>query len=467
MMPGRTRAEQADQPAVDDGRRFEPDAVGLLTVFLVLLLAVPSSVRIAALGSLGRPSLLWGLFLFAVWGLWRIQARRADLVRVEQPVRLAFFALMVIALVSFTAALLRGQPADQVSPAFTSLLRMLSWGGPMLVAMDGIRSYDAIMTMVRRIAIAGGLLAAFGLVQFFTGQSLLGWLASIPGLEVEESGVAVRGVFTRASGTSIHPLEHATALTAALPLAIAVAMHPGRARSRSGATAWWSAFLIALGSVLAVSRSAIIGFGVAVLFTIPGLPRQLRRVLIGAGVLIAGAAVVALPGLLTTMISLFSPSGDASTKSRTDALARVPEFIAASPVYGTGFGTFLPRYYIFDNEWVLMLLELGILGLLAFVSLFIAAVASTVDASRIMTDPQLRLAGRALAASVLAIAVVFAFFDGLSFPIAAGLTFLLFGLCAAVREVAVGEHRHLMAATAGAWVGATSDDHPPSRKGLD
>ena len=29
---------------------------------------------------------------------------------------------------------------------------------------------------------------------------------------------------------------------------------------------------------------------------------------------------------------------------------------------GQGFGTFLPRYYIFDNGWVLLTVELGALG---------------------------------------------------------------------------------------------------------
>ncbi|HZM55649.1 MAG TPA: O-antigen ligase family protein, partial [Acidimicrobiales bacterium] len=217
------------------------------------------------------------------------------------------------------------------------------------------------MTIVRRIAVAGGLLAAFGLVQFLTGQSWLGWLSSVPGVTVDSGGVIVRGLFTRASGTSIHPLEHATALCAALPLTIAVALHPRRARG-GGLVGVGSALLIALGSVLAVSRSAIIGFGVAVIATLPGLPRRLRRIVIAGCAVIAVGAGIAVPGLLGTMVGLFSPSGDASTKSRTDALARVPEFVASSPVYGIGFGTFLPRYYILDDAWLLMLIELGILG---------------------------------------------------------------------------------------------------------
>lgn len=424
------------------GRPLVPDALGLLTVYLVLLLAVPSSVRITALGSLGRPSLLWGVLIFGAWLLWRLQARPGDLSVARQPVRLAFFALFAVALVSLAAALLRGQPPDQVSPAVTSVIRLLSWSGPLLCAMDGLRTREDVFTMVRRVALAGGLLAAFGLLQFVSGQSLLDWIRSIPGLEVEaDSGVAVRGAFTRASGTAIHPLEHATALAASLPLAMAVAII---GRKRWGAPdrsmlGWWAVAVIALGSVLAVSRSAVIGLGVAVLATIPALPKRLRTVLIGSGVAMAAVAVAGLPGLMGTVVGLFAPSGDASIQSRTDALARVPEFLRTSPVYGAGFGTFLPRYYIFDNEWVLLLVELGILGALSFAALFGFSMASGARAASGSSDPDWQLLVRALAASVLTVAVCFAFFDGLSFPIAAGLAFLLFGVCGAVRAIAVEE----------------------------
>ena len=50
--------------------------------------------------------------------------------------------------------------------------------------------------------------------------------------------------------------------------------------------------------------------------------------------------------------------------------------------------------------------------------------------------PDARLVGHALAASVLNVALLFAFFDGLAFPITAGLLFVLVGLCGAIRTVA-------------------------------
>lgn len=419
------------------GTKFE--SVTLVTVYLLLLLLIPSSVRIAVLGSMGRPSLLWGLVLFCWWALWRLLAKPSDLPGVRQPARVAYFALLVVALVSLAAALFRGQPPDQVSPAMTSILRLLSWGGVMLVGLDGLRDYDQIFTLVRRIAVLCAALATLGLLQFITHQSLLDWISAIPGIEVESAGVQVRESFVRASGTAIHPLEHAAALSAGLPLAVAVALRYSGDKSRTGFAhvfAWVPVGLITLSSILAVSRSALIGFAVSALVTLTAVPSRMRTVLIGAGAFAAAGAVAAVPGLFGVIKTLFAPGGDASTQSRTNALARVPEFVASSPIYGTGFGTFLPRYYIFDNAWVLMLIELGIVGLAAFFAVFVTSIVGAAQAGWSRRS-DIRVLGRTLVASVLSIAVVFAFFDGMSFPISAGLAFVLFGMCGAARRIQV------------------------------
>jgi hypothetical protein len=106
---------------------------------------------------------------------------------------------------------------------------------------------------------------------------------------------------------------------------------------------------------------------------------------------------------------------------------------------GAGFGTFLPRYYIFDDQWVLLLVELGVLGVLCFAGIFLAAVGSTVHAGRLSGfEDTVRLC-RGLAASMFAITVLFAFFDALSFPISAGLFFLVAGLCGATLTVGKGD----------------------------
>lgn len=423
-------------------RRRGIDATTMLTVYLVLLFAVPSNVGIAILGSLGRPSFLWGLCLLAWWSLARLQAPSFSVRPVWQPAKLAYGALIVIALVSLAASLLRGQPFDQISPAVTGVLRLLSWGGVMLVAMDGIRTVRELSRVLRRVVIAGALLAALGIAQFVTGQNLIEIFGALPGMTGVDGGVDARGSFTRSSGTATHPLEYATALSAVLPLAVAAAIghgfHPVSAARR---VLWWVPVgAIGLASFLAVSRSAVVGIGVALIALIPGLPRRTRMpVIIGASAL-AAIVVVAVPGLLGTMVGLFSSAGsDASTTSRVNALDRAPLFVSTSPVYGNGFGTFLPRYYIFDNQWVLLAVELGVLGVLTVVALFVAGVWSSLHAARVSIHTDVPLIGHALVASLVTVAVLFGFFDGLSFPIAAALPFLLVGLAGAVRTVGAAD----------------------------
>lgn len=411
----------------------------LLTVYLVLLVAVPSSVRISALGSLGSPSLLFGLGLLFWWFLWWLQHRPRSSAG-SSAVRGWLLGFAVVCLVSFAAAMLRGQPADQVSPATTALLRLASWSGVLLVALDGIRTVDDLTAMVRRVALAGVALSCLGLVQFMVGRTLLEWVPQVPGISVEDSGVDTRGAFLRVSGTAIHPLEYGTVVVTALPLAIACAVHRGfRHGPRRLRLRWWLAgVLILMASLATVSRSAIVGLAVAVLASLAALPGHLRGIVaLGAGVMVL-LGFVAVPGMFGTLRTLFvGASGDPSAQSRTGALERLPDFITSSPWVGQGFGTFLPRYYIFDDAWLLLTVEVGVLGVACFALLVLIAARTAFRAAPAFGSPVVLGACRAVSASLGTGAVLFLFFDGLSFPMSAGLFFLLLGIAGATRRVAV------------------------------
>ncbi|MEL5991498.1 O-antigen ligase family protein [Microbacterium phosphatis] len=411
-------------------------ALTMVTVYLVLLFGIPSNLVVSGLGSLGRPSLLWGLLLLLWWVVARLQARAVDVMPTSQPVRWACTALFVIALVSFAAALFRGQPADQVTTAMTSLLRLLSWGGVVLVTLDGLRTLCDVERLVSRIVVAGAAVSVLGLAQFVTGSTLLDFFTLIPGFDSEDAGVLARGGFTRPTGTATHPLEYSAAICAVLPLAITQGVI--RAESGRGRLPWtWiPAGLIVFSALLSVSRSGMIGLAVALAASLPALPRASRAVLALGGLAAAVVAVIAVPGLFGTVVGLFATvDSDSSTLSRTNALARVPDFIASSPAIGLGFGTFLPRYYIFDNQWVLILLELGVLGALAFAAMVLTAMWGAVSTVRRSPYTDVAALGRGVAASIATTAILFAFFDGLSFPISAGMFFLLIGLSGAIRTV--------------------------------
>jgi len=422
----------------DRRRRRNIDSVTLLTIYLMLLFAIPSNLTVTALGSLGRPSLIWGLILIVFWGVSRLQQRIPEARLIRQPVTFVFACLFSLALISFAAALLRGEPSDQVSPAFTALLRLLSWGGVLLVSIDGMKTMGEIRRVMRSLVIAAALLAALGIAQFLTGQTLLDSFNVIPGVSNSGGGVLERGGVTRSSGTAIHPLEYATTLIGVFPLTIAGAVSRGfRWRTVRFTLRWWiPVVLIAISALVGVSRSAILGFLLAAIAMIPAIPKPYRALVIVGGVVLGAIVVVSLPGLLGTTLGLFSGAAtDPSAQSRVGGLDSAPGFIATSPIIGVGWGTFLPRYYIFDNEWVLIAVELGLLGFAAFAALLISGVWSAFTAGRHPAEKELRLVGYSLAVSVVVVAVMFAFFDGLSFPISGGTLFLLLGLCGGVRNI--------------------------------
>ncbi|WP_261164867.1 O-antigen ligase family protein [Microbacterium sp. Marseille-Q6965] len=422
------------------GRWVRPARTGtaltMITVYVVLLFAVPSNLVIAGLGSMGRPAMLWGLVLLLWWVIARLQAREVDVVRAAHPVRWALAALLLVALVSFAAAMLRGQPHDQIGSAVSAIARLLSWTGVVLVMIDGLRTLRDVDALLGRIVVAGTLVALLGLAQFVTNQTLLDVTALIPGVQVEDGGVIARGEFTRPTGTATHPLEHSAAICSIVPLAITMGVTRAEAGRGRLPWTWLPAALIVFSAILSVSRSSLVGLAAAIVLSLPALPAA-YRVAVAIGAALAGAAaVVVVPGLYGTIVGLFLGIGsDPSTESRTDGLARIPEFLAASPVLGVGLGTFLPRYYIFDNQWALLLLELGVLGALAAGAVVVAALWGAVQTIRRSPYADIAALGRGIAAALGTTVILFAFFDGLSFPISAGMFFLLVGLAGAVRAI--------------------------------
>jgi O-antigen ligase len=412
------------------------DAVSVLTVYLVLLCAVPSELTITALGSAGRPSSLWALFA-ALWWAWsKLHQHTADPRVRRQPVRIAFFIFLGVALISYAWAMLRGLPVSEVSPADSALLALVGWGGIVLVACDGIDDAERFRTLMRRVALVGALMATLGLLQFITGQSLIDWI-SIPGTSTNTADLAALGSragFIRASGTAAHPLEYGVVLCIALPIAISLAFAD---HGRSRLLRWLPVVVILVASVLSVSRSELIGVVAGLLVLLPSWPRRIRFFASVGGLGIIVLLGIFVPGILGTIRGLFDGvvSGDSSTASRLGSYDAAAEFIGRFPIVGKGLGTFLPIYRILDNEYLLLTIELGFAGLVAFLTLLVVSIWSVSRARRFADNELDRGLGQALIASTVAGALLMAFFDGLSFSMSAGLLFLMLGMCGAYRRL--------------------------------
>jgi O-antigen ligase len=140
---------------------------------------------------------------------------------------------------------------------------------------------------------------------------------------------------------------------------------------------------------------------------------------------------VLIPGLIGTITALFASflsNSDSSTQARTVKYGAIVPYFEEHPLFGRGFGTFTPDLYFFtDNQYMLTLAEMGLLGIVALFTLFITGIHHGGAIRRLARTDSDRELGQAFFASSLVALVISATFDSLSFPMFAGIFFLLLG----------------------------------------
>ncbi len=437
-MIARGRLEAADQAGMPVGVAGT-EASSVLVAFSITLVVVPASQRIGPLGSLGHPSTVLALVLF-VWWCWHQLQRTHSLAAAHTSVRSAVLRLLVVVLAVYAHAMTLYLPAGERLNADSQTIRMLAYLGLVLVVVDGLTSWRHLERLIGVMVMLGTLMALLAIVQFFTRQL---WIDRIPfpGMDVVESAhIASRGMFTRPSGTSTHPIEFGAVMSMLIPLALVRALSAKRHRLWLFA----QAAVLCLAVLLSLSRSAILSVAVALLLLLPALSRRERLVLIGAGFFGGIGAGLAVPGLIGTLRGLFlGISGDSSVTSRTGSYVVAWEYFARHPILGRGLGTFLPSYWILDNLYLQLAIATGVIGLLAVLGLLVAGLGDSLRVSRHLDDPERARLARAVFCCIVAGALEMAFFDLFAFPQSMGVLFLLIGIAGAqrvlTRELSVSE----------------------------
>lgn len=419
-----SRASRSERSLVEP-ERVPFDAVSFLTVFIVLLIGIPTDRTIVALGSLGSPAVLWAI-LGGLWWCWhQVQRSTPGTGKTLTPLRIAALAYLAAVIISYVGAMFRGLPFTESSPADTALVKAFAGIGLVLLVTDGVPNYERFVVLVRRIAIAAGALALLGLLQFVTRQPLID-LITIPGLGTTDPSVLQsRSGFARSSGTATHPLEYGYVLAVTLPLALTLAIWD---TTRSRFARWAPTVLIVFAAVLAVSRATILGLGVGLLALIPTWPARVRVYAVAGIAAVLAVVYFAVPGMVGAVSALFGGigAGDSSADSRIGSYELVAQFVAFSPVIGRGVGTFLPEYRILDNQLLQSAIEIGILGLAALLALAVTVFVST-SLSPSGTQLQKRV-GQGIGAAIAVATVLMGTYDVFSFTMSAQLFFLVVGL---------------------------------------
>jgi O-antigen ligase len=416
------------------------DAVPALTLYALLQVLLPSRYVIGPLGAAGVPASLVALGIGLLWLVgWAAQPWPRSEVR--QPITRPALALLAAVLASYLVAAMRPTSEQEQLSADRFLLELLGWLGVMMAATDGIGDRRRLDAFLRRLTWMGAAAASVGILQFLTGQTLIEYL-HLPGLSdngVDES-LLTRGGFLRPAGTAVHPIEFGVSMAMLLPVALHLAVASGERRGR--VARWLPVTLIALALPISISRSAVVCTTVALAVFLPAWPRRLRRRVYLAGLVLIAGLLVALPGFLNAIASLFTGiSRDDSALSRTDSYAVAGAFISRAPLLGRGPATWLPPYRILDNQFLGSLIEIGVVGTTCLLALMIIGVVTSWQLRRPLPGPanpavdSRDALGPAIAAAVAAGSVSFAFFDAFGFPMAPSLLFLLLGCAGALRRI--------------------------------
>ena len=408
--------------------------VTLAGVYIALLLVVPARLVVARLPISLPPSMLFGLLLLMLW-LFGHFLNTLAMAKGRSAVRTMLSALLVTQLITYGVATRNFLPTDELNGADRALIAMVCVIGVALAVCDGVRGVDGVNSVMKVTICAVTFVSLVGILQFGLDIDLTRYL-KFPGLVpvlTDNSFILERSGLRRPAGTTNHPIEFGIVCAVAVPLA---AHYAFRARTRGEPAARWflCLLLLAMGAVVSLSRTAIIGLAVAGVFLLLAWPKKRSGGALLVVGMFVGAMQVGVPGLAGTIYGLFAGIGtDSSIIARTDDYATAGKQIDLHPFFGRGFGTYLPtKYGPLDNQYLGTIVENGYVGLFVMITLLVVAIGTGLLVRRLTTDRTTRELGAAIAAAIGVLAAGAATFDLLYFGMATGLLFVLIGLAGAL-----------------------------------
>lgn len=299
-----------------------------------------------------------------------------------------------------------------------------------------MRTSGVIHAVLKTLVLGAAVVAFFAIVERRTRYNVFdnlgGW---VPFLEFEggltEEGIR-RGGRLRVYGPAQHPIALAAMLAMMVPLSIYLANHFRR-------RGWYLATALLLFATLAtVSRTAVLmlaTIGIVSMALRPAIVRPLVIALLPALLavhLVIPGAIGGLSGAFFPREGLIANQTKFGGRASGERLAPQFEVIRERPAFGQGYGTRLTtgpevNARILDNQWLGTAVEIGLVGITAWVWLFVHFLLRAGRAAK--SD----LSGRgalltALAGSVTAFAVAMFTFDAFSFIQVTVVLFVLLAL---------------------------------------
>ncbi|MEU0571016.1 O-antigen ligase family protein [Nonomuraea sp. NPDC005983] len=404
------------------------DGATVAAIYTAVLLLTPAALIVRGLPLSITPAALIGLGALVLWMCAHLTTTLGA-AKGWNVARTALLLFLVSNLVSYGYASAGYLPRDELNLADHAIALVLANLGIGLLVCDGVRGFARLDLVLKVAVVAGALISVIGAIQFLTGFDLTRYMTA-PGLRLSYDDVYVleRGSVRRVAATTAHPIEFGVVCAMLLPLGVhyaRMAALRGQPRLR-----WWLCTgLIAVGLMFSVSRSAVLSMVAIGAVLLAGWPRRLRWQALGVLLGFLAFIRVFVPGLLGTFYDLFANFfNDNSVTGRTHDYSTALREIQQHLLLGRGTGTwYVPKYEVFDNQYVQVTIDTGVIGLVIFLGMMVCAVFVALAARRRSSDPQVRDLGLTLAACMVAPIISSATFDFLSFATVAGLMFVLVG----------------------------------------
>jgi polysaccharide biosynthesis protein PslJ len=336
-----------------------------------------------------------------------------------------------------------GRAAPLQSEVLKSITFLISFVVVFYLVVSVARTAESLDTVVKTLVFGGAVVGVLAVIEARTGFSPFTYLDKVFPILIPdpsfEAGLS-RGSATRAVG----PAEHPIALGAVLVMLVPLAVHVTRLH---GGT-WFLAFAaIFIGVLSTVSRTGVlmlVTLGIVFLWLRPTTMKRVWPLLLPVIVL----TQFAVPGTLGSLKQAFFPegglvaeqegmAGSCSSSGRVADIGPTLDEVAKKPFLGYGFGTRVvtgpnPNACILDNQWLGTAYEVGLIGFIAWLLLFIR-VARRYGSPAKEDDSPTGWLLVSVTAAVIAYAVGSFTFDALGFSQVTFVLFLILGLAAAAR----------------------------------
>jgi O-antigen ligase len=409
-----------------------------VAAFLCLLIPIlpSSSVPPGPLKSNGSPAKFIAVMLFGLAVIGFTLIRRTASTRTMRPGVVLILVYFLNQLAVYGVGLSHMDSVGAEANKTRAIIVLLANVGVALYAMTRVETVRQRSVLLGCLALGLTFNCVAGLLQT-SAHIDLRLLFQPPGFVVNttDQGRSIAATLTerfgatRAVGTSQHAIEFSVLAAVTVPLTVHFARYAANRQVRLLAALAAGVALLAMPA--GVSRSGVIALAAALLVYMWTFKlRELGIALVtglGAGLLIQFAVAPRTAQALWKTIT--SSEEDNSVLERVADYATVSKTFRDHPVFGLGLGGSPPTEYGFlDNEWLQALVQggaVGLGGMIVLVSGGIFGLAATLRAS---TSRRERDQAYALGAMFIGILSSSFTFDLFSFPQAALVFFILFGL---------------------------------------